>query len=239
MERFRFKQFSVSHHRSAMKVGTDAVLLGTLAPVRQNCEKILDVGTGCGIIALMLAQRSSSRVDAIDIDAPSVAEARENFRQSPWSSRLNAINVSFQHFAGNIESSYDLIVSNPPFFQNSLLPVNERLSLAKHNHQLDFKSFIGSSDKLLTPRGLIAIILPVYEADQFLERAVSMNFYLMHCYSIIPVTDKNPNRKVMLFSREKPENQVFSEITLRMHSGEFSKEYRQLTTDFHPDEYFC
>lgn len=238
MEEFRFKQFSVSHRQSTMKVGTDAVLLGALANVDENCKRVLDVGTGCGIIALMLAQRSSALIDAIDIDENSVIEARENFQHSPWSNRLNSIHSSFQDFSSSGVDLYDLIVSNPPFFQNSLLPKNERFILAKHNQQLNFGNFLHASARLLSPTGKLAIILPVNESEIFTQTAGSMNFFLTRCYAIIPVIGKVQNRKVMLFSKENDGNPICQEIMLRSGSGKFSDEYKLLTQDFHPDEYF-
>lgn len=238
MDEFRFRKFAIAHAQSTMRVGTDAVLLGSFTRVDINVRKILDVGTGCGIIALMLAQRTDALIDAIDVDEQTILEANSNFRSSPWSSRLNVQQVSFQDFAKSTSNDYDLIVSNPPFFQNSLLPKSEKLKLAKHNQQLGFESFLTATDVLLFKGGKFAIILPVIESESFLRQAGIKGFFMVNNCSVIPVSGKNPNRNIMMFSREEVKP-VIGQIILRNSKGKFSEEYKQLTKDFHPEEYFA
>ena len=238
MEDFRFQQFTISHRHSTLKVGTDALLLGVLAELTGAEKLILDVGAGCGIIALMLAQRSSADIDAIDIDEPSVMEAGANFCRSPWPSRLQSVCASYQDYAESCALRYDLIVSNPPFFQNCLLPKEEKFGIAKHNQQLSFDEFLCCSVALLSDEGTLALILPVAESEIFIGKAEKSGLYLSSLIEIIPIETKPVNRKVLHFSRKTGVGQVFKKITLREKNGKFSEEYKALTRDFHPEEYF-
>lgn len=238
MSEFEFRQFTISHSNSTMKVGADAVLLGALTVIDENVKTILDVGTGCGIIALMVAQRSLAIVDAIDIDESSIAEATINFHNSPWSDRLRAIRTSVQDFSLLHQNHYDLIVSNPPFFQNSLLPKNTRLQLAKHNRQLDFESFLTAANLLLSKTGKLAIILPVNETDIFLQQAAGEGLFLSELIHIIPKSGKIPNRKIIMFSRHLATPPSVREFVLRNSLGKYSAEYMQFTREFHPEKYF-
>jgi tRNA1Val (adenine37-N6)-methyltransferase len=220
-----------------MKVGADAMLLGALTGIDEQVKTILDVGTGCGIIALMVAQRSLATVDAIDIDESSIAEATINFHNSPWSDRLRAIHTSVQDFSLLHQNHYDLIVSNPPFFQNSLLPKNSKLQLAKHNRKLDFESFLTAANLLLSKTGTLAIILPVSEAESFLQQVGLYNLQLSESTSIIPKSGKKPNRKVLVLARNALIT-LLREIVLRDSSGRYTDEYMKLTRDFHPEKHF-
>jgi tRNA1Val (adenine37-N6)-methyltransferase len=238
MSAFRFRQFTVSHSNSTMKVGADAVLLGALTVIGEGVKTILDVGTGCGIIALMAAQRSHATVDAIDIDQSSIVEAGINFQNSPWNGRLRAIHTSVQDFSKLCQNHYDLIVSNPPFFQNSLLPKNPKLQLAKHNRELDFERFLTSINMLLSKTGKLAVILPVNESDIFLKQASLMELYLNESISIIPKSGKIPHRKILVLSRNTATSLSFREFVLLNNSGKYSAEYIKFTSEFHPEEYF-
>lgn len=238
MEDFRFRQFTISHQRSTLKVGTDALLLGALASLSGNEKLILDVGAGCGVIALMLAQRSPAVIDAIEIDVQSALEAGSNFKRSPWSNRLKSISTSFQDYSVSCNNQYDLIVSNPPFFQNCLLPQEKKSSLAKHNQQLGFDEFLSCSSRLLSADGTLTLILPVAESEVFTGKAEEYGLFLYRVTEIIPIENKKANRKVLHFSKKISAAQVHQEITLREKDGKFSEEYKTLTRDFHPEEYF-
>jgi tRNA1Val (adenine37-N6)-methyltransferase len=235
---FRFKRFDVQHHQSTMKVGTDAMLVGALTGINPEHQRILDAGAGCGIIALMIAQRSDATVDAIDIDEQSVAEADINFKNSPWANRLSVFNDSLQHFSKNNPGKYDLIVSNPPFFQNSLLPANNRLGIAKHNQMLNFRDFLQCAYRLLNNTGEISLILPIKESAPFLHFAKAGNFALKQLCDIIPIEGKPANRRLLHLSKESGDEIQKSTITLRTSSGKFADEYKQITKDYHPDIYF-
>lgn len=238
MEDFRFRQFTISHQRSTLKVGTDALLLGALASLSGKEKLILDVGAGCGVIALMLAQRSPAVIDAIEIDDQSALEAGSNFKRSPWSNRLKSISTSFQYYSVSCNNRYDLIVSNPPFFQNCLLPQEKKSSLAKHNRQLGFDEFLSCTVNVLSSDGSLAVILPVAEAEVFTEKAAAHGLFLYGSTEIIPIENKPANRKVLHFSGKTNPEKVFSRITLRYKSGKFTEAYKTLTGEFHPEEYF-
>jgi len=238
MEDFRFRQFTISHQRSTLKVGTDALILGVLTRLTGIEKLILDVGAGCGVIALMLAQRSPAVIDAIEIDEQSALEAGSNFNRSPWSDRLNSIHTSFQDYSGSCNKQYDLIVSNPPFFQNCLLPQEKKSGLAKHNQQLGFDEFLSCTVNPLSADGSLAVILPVAESEVFIGKAAEHGLFLYGSTQINPIENKPANRKVLHFSRKISAAQEFQEITLRDKSGKFTEAYKTLTGEFHPEEYF-
>jgi tRNA1Val (adenine37-N6)-methyltransferase len=167
---FRFKQFSIEDDRCAMKVGTDAVLLGAWVDI-SNAKKILDVGTGCGIIALMLAQRTGEDVciEAIEIEKQDAIQALENSNQSPWAKRIKITPQSLQEFKGF--ESFDIIVSNPPYFINSQLPPSTDRAKARHTHSLSYQELIDHSIRLLNKEGRLAVVLPYAEGKNFLNIA--------------------------------------------------------------------
>lgn len=169
MQPFQFKQFAVAHSRSTMQVGTDAVLLGAWAK-QDKPNSILDVGTGCGIIALMLAQRyTAAAVEAIDYDATSVVEASENFANSPFAERLSAKQADFRDVEGN--TKYDLIVSNPPYFNDKIKPTDESRRLARNTETLPYPALVKGVTKLLATTGGFCCVLPTNVVKEFILEA--------------------------------------------------------------------
>lgn len=167
---FKFKKFNVSHGNSSMRVGIDAVLLGAWAARGNSCNRIIDVGTGCGVIALMMAQRfPDARVDAIDIDDNSVEEASFNFNASSWRDRLNVVKVSFSDLCSKStpgDDKYNLIISNPPYFDSGVRDINNSRLQARHQSSLSPHILAENAYMLLAPSGLLAMILPAdMEAD--------------------------------------------------------------------------
>src|SRR5664279_2325982 len=144
---FRFRQFSVEDDQSTMRIGTDAILLGAWADP-SKAERILDIGTGCGVIALMMAQKSNARVDAIDINPESVEQACSNFTNSPWRERLTAFHRSFREHAKTADGAYDIIVTNPPWFTNSLRSNDERRNLARHHEDFDLSGLFEAANTM-------------------------------------------------------------------------------------------
>ncbi|MBE0652902.1 MAG: methyltransferase [Bacteroidales bacterium] len=230
---FQFKKFLVHHAYSTMKVGTDAVLLGTLAevPARGN---ILEVGTGTGVISLILAQRCESQITAIDIHQASVWEARANFKGSPWSNRLKALMISYQLYAaqGN-PIRYDLIISNPPFFENDLKSPDENRNFARHNDHLSYRDFLSASRYFISEQGQLCLILPPTEAHIFIQEAKNTGFFLQKKIEIKPKPEKEANRLILSFGNQVSNELKTESLTIRNSDNSYTEEYKKLTEDFY------
>ena len=165
---FKFKQFTLEQDRCAMKVGTDGVLLGAWTPLDHSPDTILDIGAGTGLIALMLAQRSTAEtIDAVEIDGAAYEQCVENFEASPWADRLFCYHVGLDEFVAEMETPYDLIVSNPPFFTERVSSGNLSRDSARQNESLPFETLVDAVAKLLSPKGIFAVILPYGEEQGF------------------------------------------------------------------------
>ena len=226
---FKFKHFDVLNDKTAMKVGTDGVLLGAWCDVA-NAHRVLDVGTGCGLISLMVAQRNASAlIHGIDIDDGAIAEARHNFIQSPWSSRLSAEVADFNHFE---TGTYDLIVSNPPFFSNSVLPPSASRTLARHSTSLTIESLIGRGTSMLSPEGVIAIITPA-EVELAVRRCiVQFGLGLRRFTRVVPVAGAPVKRLLWEIVAGDAET-VVDTITIAQDNHSYTQQYRELTRDFY------
>lgn len=231
---FQLKRFSITDAGCVMKVGTDAVLLGALTEIGK-AGVILDIGTGSGVIAMMLAQKSSAIIDAIDIHQPSCEDASENFINSPWSDRLNIYHSSLADFTTTTKTKYDLIVSNPPFFVNALKSPVEGKNLAKHSGTLSHLNLLDGATQLLDSAGHFSVILPYTERDNFIHRALFHNLFLNQEILIFPKTGKPANRVVLGFSKIQPEKIRVSEMPIRDSAGFFHEKYVLLTKDFYLD----
>jgi len=229
---FQFKQFTVRHDQCAMKVGTDGVLLGAWANVSQ-CNRILDVGTGSGLVALMLAQRSQALIDGVEIDEAAYKQATQNVAQSPWCKRIQTYHDSFQNFANNKFGSYDLIVSNPPYFQNSLKTPEIKRTQARHTNELNYAELIYFSAALLSEVGILAIIIPSESFETMKQLAVSENLHLKHITRVKPLPEKNFKRVLLEFSKEKQLNFSEDELVIELQRHIYSEAYINLTRDFY------
>lgn len=229
---FKFKQFTVIQEQAAMKVGTDGVILGAWAVVG-NYQKILDVGTGTGLIALMLAQRSNAEITAIEIEENAAAEANNNVSDSPWSNRIDVRNISFQEFVKVATSKYDLIVSNPPFFSNDFKTDCDKRNLARHNDSLPFSELVTCSVQLLNTSGRLAVILPVEEAKELEKLACESRLFLVRKTEVQPNPIKAVNRILMEFSK-KETALVEDCLTVYNENGSgYSEAHINLTKDFY------
>ena len=209
MEYFQFKQFKVKNIASAMKLGTDSVLLGAWAPLLNSDKRVLDIGTGTGVVALMIAQRISHQegvfIDAIDIDLPSIEEASHNFEISPWRDSLRAVHTPLQEFYP--DERYDLIVSNPPYFVDSLKAPSLRRSNTRHTDSLPHIDLISSAFRLLKEGGRLVVILPKEEGEAFVKDAElyhvgkgeGMRLALRRLCKVSTVSHKPPKRYIMEF----------------------------------------
>jgi tRNA1Val (adenine37-N6)-methyltransferase len=229
---FKFKQFTVQQGRCAMKVNTDGVLLGAWVN-SSDPQNILDVGTGTGLIALMLAQKFTGHIDAVEIEPDAYQQAVENVSASSWHHRIQVLNQSFQDYSlAASRQQFDLIVSNPPFFENSLkTPVAER-NLARHNDLLSTSDLLTGVDKLLLPEGRFCVILPYIESQLLVVDAALHNLYCVRKTNIRPVSDKKVNRVLMEFRRERSKL-LENELIIRLGESSYSEEYKRLTSDFY------
>lgn len=228
---FSFKQFTVYHDKCAMKVGIDGVLLGSWADVSE-AKQILDIGTGTGLIALMIAQRNNEAlVDAIDIDAGAVLQATENVRNSPWSERIRLYEVALQNF-DNV-AKYDLIVSNPPYFVNSTKAPEEDRTTARHTDSLAHEELILNSKKHLLPSGKLCIILPVNEGLQCVEFAAGTGLYCSKQVTVFPKPGAAAKRLLLEFTLRNVPTE-YSDLTIESeHRHHYSPEFTQLAKEFY------
>ncbi len=230
---FRFKQFSVSHANSSMKVGTDAVLLGVWAEIK-NCKNILDIGTGCGIIALIMAQKNlDTIIKAIDIDEKSINEASENFELSPWKNRLEATLISIQEYSSLSEIAFDHIICNPPFFSNSTPAPNKTRHHARHTDTLSPEDFFKSCKILLADEGKISLIIPFDISDKWVETAESFQLFPNKITQVISYPLK-PIERILIEFSDKKEKFLPNELFIRKGKGlGFTDEYFELTKEFY------
>ncbi len=233
---FRFKQFSLTDQGCAMKIGTDGVILGAWAAdfaSGKDYDHILDVGTGCGIIALMVAQKSTAFIDALEPEQQAAETALDNFRGSPWSERLTLYNCRLQEFDAQ-PNVYDLIVSNPPYFQvNQQASSQERL-LARHRLDLSFEDLFHHSRLMLKDKGALLVICPAAEQPS-MKLCASHGFFEQKKVAIRPHPTVQPKRVIIEYSFKKKEQP--DEIALDIESGQrhsFSDKYKELTRDYHP-----
>lgn len=229
---FQFKKFLIKQEKSAMRVGTDGVLLGAWADV-SNAKNILDIGTGTGLIAIMLAQRSEAKITGIEIEYNAAFEASENAQNSPWKERIHIINQPFQNFAIQTTERFDTIVSNPPFFSNAIKNQHEQKSIARHNHLLPFADLIDGVLMLLTSNGKFSIILPVNEANDFTNLAENSGLFLSKRLEIKPSTLKIANRYLMEFSKNKVDTIIDTLSIFEDNCTNYTTAYKQLTADFY------
>ncbi len=231
---FRFKEFSVHHDRCLMKVGTDGVLLGALAEPGR-AVRILDIGTGSGLIALMMAQKSTARITGIDIDAASIAQATQNAAASPWSTRLHMQHISLQEYADQRTEEVDFIISNPPFFSRSLSSPFPQRNLAKHDETLSLDVLMQASSRLLCPGGTAWFILPSDQATRALNIAKSAGLQRVREISVIPKEGKPAHRLVMQFLKGVEGSSCPGHIVIRDRQGNYTEAYRKACAPFYLD----
>ena len=232
MSEFRFKQFSVSHDRSSMKVGVDGVLIGCWCHLDRE-EIILDLGTGCGLIALICAQRSvASTIRAIDIDVPSVEEASANFQKSPWSDRLSAECLDFTEMPA--DEKFTVIVSNPPFFNAGVINDHKARTLARHQIGMTLEDIVVMSKSHLVEGGRLDMILPVGELDS-VRKAVEASGCSLTRITYVRGHEKAPLKRVMteIVNRENAIRIEESVLTLSLSDGSPTDEHRALCGEFY------
>lgn len=230
---FRFKQFTIRHDATAMKVGTDGVLLGAWASLDGNPHSILDIGAGTGLIALMLAQRCHAEcIDAIEIDAAAFEQCVGNFESSPWSDRLFCYHCGLEEFAREIDEPYDLILSNPPFFTETVSSGNPARDAARQQASLPFGTLLQGVGQLLSPGGRFCLILPFREEASFISRARALGLYPNRITRVRGTAEAPVKRSLIEFSFRET-GPVEDLLTLEDRRNGFSEAYRELTRDFY------
>lgn len=228
---FRFKQFSVHNELSAMKVGTDGVLLGAWTDVSESC-RILDIGTGTGLIALMAAQRCRAMIDAVEIDDLAASEADVNFKSSPWKERLTVINEDFISYAEKCRERYDTIISNPPFFVRSLECPDDKRTAARHTGSLSFEQLITGISKLLADDGNAYLITP-NDAENAIDEIVAANsMHVINKTFVCPTVNSSPKRILWKISKSKGKLMI-DELVIEIERHVYTDEYIKLTRDYY------
>lgn len=258
MGNFRFKQFEIEQDRCAMKVGTDGVLLGAWA---QGGRRILDIGSGTGLISLMMAQRfPEAEVVGIDMDADACGQARENVMASPFRDRVEIECCRLQDFGGASEAAealetaealkvdggasetagglkaagvFDAIVSNPPFFVDSLKNPDSKRTMARHTDSLPFRDLFAGVKRLLSDDGIFSAIVPVEVVEQFVAESCILGFYLIRKCGVKTVERKQPKRFMLSFAKHRISPYEEHVETMMDSQGNRSEWYRKITEEFY------
>ncbi|WP_278034242.1 tRNA1(Val) (adenine(37)-N6)-methyltransferase [Flavobacterium nitratireducens] len=231
---FSFKKFSIEQDRCAMKVGTDGVLLGAWTPLENNPFSILDIGTGTGIIALMLAQRShAEQIDALEIDEDAYEQATDNFENSPWNDRLFCFHAALEEFVEEPEDEYDIIVSNPPFFSEDYKSDNSKRDLARFQDAMPFEDLIEAAALLLSENGIFAVIIPFKEEEKFLALADEYELYPLKITRVKGTPTSEIKRSLLAFSRNENSEFPIDELIIETARQQYTPEYIELTKDFY------
>ncbi|MGB5359203.1 MAG: methyltransferase [Eudoraea sp.] len=230
---FKFKQFTIYQDRCAMKIGTDGVLLGAWTNISNSPESVLDIGTGTGIIGLMLAQRCyANTIDAIEIDEDAFEQCVENFEASPWSDRLFCYHASLDEFLDEIDDKYDLIISNPPFYSEQVTSGNIARDQARQNSSLPFNLLLKGVSELLSKNGSFAIVVPFKEEKSILQQARKFELYPVRLLRVKGHPDSEVKRSLIEFHFKKTEV-LTNELIIEKSRHEFTEDYINLTKDFY------
>jgi tRNA1Val (adenine37-N6)-methyltransferase len=234
---FQFKKFAVAQDQCAMKVGTDGILLAAWARVGE-VRRILDIGTGTGLIALMLAQRQTlAQVIGVEIDQGAAKQAQDNVAASPFADRVKIIQGSIQDYTQAAAETFDLIASNPPFFSGGVLSENAGRAEVRHTVKLSHQDLLRSVQRLLAPDGSFCLVLPWLEGLRFMELAKSYHLYTWQKIKVSPSPEKAPNRLLLSFRKNPPPGDLPEEGVLSIYAKDGadaprSEAYEQLTADF-------
>lgn len=231
MSHFDFKQFRIYHDRCAMKVGTDGVLLGAWAEVSTS-QRILDIGTGSGLIAIMLAQRCQGSITGIDIDADAVEQAQENAQRSPFANQLEMVCSALEDFHPDLR--YDNIVSNPPYFEEATLPPDSQRAMARHTSSLSLEKLITEAQRLMVVNALFQVILPHDVAHKFISLCAVHGLSLLHRTNICTKEGKPFKRVLLRFvNHVEATCPVTDLLSLSDGKGGRSADYAQLTQNYY------
>lgn len=226
---FFFQQFSIKQDQCAMKVGIDSVLLGSWSPFLLS-NRILDIGTGTGILSLMLAQRTQGTIDAVELDNKAYQQATENIKDSIFHNRIHCFNSSIQDYENSV--AYDLIISNPPYFEDSLKSHDAARNRARHTDGLSMEDLFSKASKLLASNGQLAIILPYANLGKALKTASEVQLYAARITKVRGREHKSPNRVLLLFQKDEIETKI-DQLTVYSAAGGYTQDFKNLTQDFY------
>ncbi len=230
---FEFKQFTIHHDKCGMKVGTDGVLLGAWANI-ENAEKILDVGTGTGLIAIMLAQRATNAmIEAVEVESNAFEQAKINISFCPWKNRINIHNTSFQTYCSNTKVQFDLIICNPPYFKNSLKANEKKRNIARHSDILSNIDLLHGSSKILSSFGRFAVIMPYSEGCTLIVEATRNGLFCIRKTNVKTKPAAPVKRLLLEFSRIPGFCSDDNLIIGKDDAKNYSVKYKQLTKDFY------
>ena len=233
MKPFQFKQFTIHQDKTAMKIGTDGVLLGAWVKIPEDLSSILDIGTGTGLLALQLAQRSYCKtIDALEIEANAFEQAVENFENSDWGDRLFCYHASLEEYANEIGETYDLIISNPPFYNNTYKELEQNRALARHTESLSFKELLTYTSRLLSASGTCAFIIPYREEEHFLKLSAENELFPIRITRIKGNIKTNFKRTLLQLGRTKVIPKI-EELVIEIERHIYTEEYKNLVNDFY------
>ena len=230
---FKFKEFTVNQDQCAMKIGTDAVLLGAWVNLKDTIFNALDVGAGTGVIALQLAQRSNAQeIDALEVNDKAYQQCVENFENSQWNDRLFCYHASFQEFTEEMDDKYDIIISNPPFYEQNSTTINAR-NQARFTQHLSFEDLLYGVDQLLDDAGVFACVIPFQEQSKFIQLAKENNLFL-HRICLVKGQASSPYKRCLMeFKKHKPKQLQEEELIIELSRHNYTQQYIDLTKDFY------
>ena len=230
---FQFKEFTIQQDKTAMKVGTDGVLLGAWAQSKSTYFSVLDVGAGTGLIALMLAQKSNAEViDAIELNEEAYEQTVENFEQSNWGDRLFCYHASLQEFVEEIDDEYDLIISNPPFYTSTYKELSEERAMARHTESLTYNELLEGASKLLSETGSCAFIIPFSEEENFIKIAEGYKLFSNRITRVKGTENAAIKRSLLQFSFVESPIET-SELIIEIERHKYTQDYIDLVKDYY------
>ena len=232
---FQFKQFTIDQDKSAMKVCTDACLFGAVVAEKiykehNNISNLLDIGSGTGLLSLQVAQKSTTTIDALEIEEAAFEQARQNFDNSPWGERLNMLNRDALDFKS--DKKYDCIISNPPFFEGDLRSDNKQKNAAKHDTTLTLEQLLRVIDEHLSPLGYFAVLLPYQRVDYFITIAAAANYCLQEKL-LIRHTESHPFFRGILFFSFEATKTISNQLSIKDLKGNYTPAFKALLKDYY------
>ena len=234
MSTFNFKQFSVQQDKCAMKIGTDAVLLGAWCPIDNNPFSVLDIGAGTGVLSLMLAQRTNAeQIDALEIDEDAYEQCVENFEASSWSDRLFCFHAGLDEFIDEPEDEYDIIISNPPFYSEDYKTDNSQRDLARFQDAMPFEELVEAANLLLSENGIFAVVIPFKEEERFINLCAEVELFPVKVTRVKGSHTTPIVRSLLAFKRYELSVLTADELVIEINRHEYTDDYINLTKDFY------